>query len=131
MSVSKQSVLARRSRRERTISIVLACLVVTGIAVVSFLPGDGKEVLHTRGRFHSWGHLIAFGIVAFPLARLARSTRARLLLFAAALIFGFGIEFAEHAIYHSVLEWKDILVDAIGVTCGTLMALVTAPREAS
>lgn len=60
---------------------------------------------------------------------MANSLRARLLLFAGSLVFGLGIEFAEHLVYRSPLEWKDVLVDAMGVVGGTLIATLSESRE--
>jgi hypothetical protein len=111
------------------VSVTLALLVVAGVAIVSFLPGDQKHLLHTRGRFHSWGHLLAFGVVAYAVAGIARSTRSHALFFVGAMVFGFGIELAEHFIFGNPLEWKDVWVDALGVVTGTLLAMVTAPKE--
>jgi hypothetical protein len=121
--------LVRDSRGERLISVVFASAVVAAVALVSFLPGDDKHRLHTSGRFHSWGHFLAFAGVAFGLARTTRSFAGRALLFACSLILGFAIEWGEHFVYQSPLEWKDVLVDGLGVVCGTLLATVTQPRR--
>jgi hypothetical protein len=101
--------------------------VVAAVAVLSFLPGEDKHALHTRGRFHSWGHLLAFATVAFLVAGTTRSMRGRIFFFVFALIFGFGIEIGEHLLFQGPLEWKDVLVDALGVICGTVAAMATAP----
>jgi hypothetical protein len=55
--------------------------------------------------------------------------RGRILFFVFALIFGFGIEIGEHLLFQGPLEWKDVLVDAMGVICGTVAAMVSAPKE--
>ena len=115
--------------RERKIFIALACLVVPAIAILSFLPGHDKHLLHTRGKYHSWGHFLAFSAVGYVAARMAGSPRTRALLFIGAVIFGFGIEFAEHLIFRGALEWKDVLIDAAGVIGGTLLALVSTPED--
>ena len=52
-----------------------------------------------------------------------------ILLFAGVVLFGFGIELAEHLIYQAALEWTDVLVDAAGVLVGTLIAFVGSPAE--
>jgi VanZ family protein len=103
---------------------------VVAVAVVSFLPADTKHALHTRGRFHSWGHFLIFSVVGYIAAGIARSPRARVLFFIGCLVFGFGIELAEHIVYQSGLEWKDVIVDAVGAGFGTVLALVTAPKTA-
>jgi hypothetical protein len=97
--------------------------------MLSFLPWRDKHALHTTGRFHSLGHLLAFSIVALLTVRISRSPLARILAFISSLIFGFGIESAERLVYHSRLEWKDVLVDAAGVVGGTLIAILSTPRD--
>jgi hypothetical protein len=86
-------------------------------------------MLHTRGRFHSWGHLIVFFLVAYILARTTQSLRGRILIFLGSLVLGFGIEAGERLVFGSHMEWKDVLVDAAGVIGGTLLAIFTAPVE--
>jgi len=108
--------------RERSVSIALACVVVVAVAIVSFLPAGDKRRLHTIGRFHSLGHLLAFAAVAFVLARTTDSSRVRTVLFLASLVLGFGIEYGEHSIFGNPVEWKDVLVDTLGVVGGTLTA---------
>jgi hypothetical protein len=75
------------------------------------------------------GHLIAFSVVGYVAGRTSSSLRVRTLVFFCALIFGFGIEIGEHLIFHSGLEWKDVLVDAVGVICGTLFAIASAQKQ--
>ena len=115
--------------RKRAIFAALACVVVLAVTILSFLPGRDKHALHTTGRFHSFGHLLAFSIVALLAIKISRSVLARILVFIGSLLFGFGIESAEHLVYHNLLEWKDVLVDALGVIGGTLIGLLTAPKE--
>ena len=129
MSPHKESAVAHNSRRERTAFVVLACVIVAAIAFVSFLPNGDKHLLHTRGRYHSWGHLVAFSVVGYVAARISRSSYARVLIFIGSLVFGLGIEVGEHFVFHNPLEWKDVLVDAFGVVGGTLIAMVSAPKE--
>jgi VanZ family protein len=115
--------------RERSVSIALACLVVSSVAVVSFLPAGDKRRLHTAGRFHSLGHLLVFSFVAFVVARTTHSSRARVILFLALLALGFGIEYGEHSLFGNPLEWKDVLVDTLGAVSGTLAAVVSQPED--
>ena len=93
------------------------------------MPGKGKYLLHTTGRFHSRGHLLAFLVVSFVVARVWHSRNAKVLLFFGAILFGLATEFGEHLLYHSPMEWKDVLVDTLGVCCGTLLAIALEPRQ--
>lgn len=121
--------LTRKIKKNQGTSIAFASAVVAAVAAVSFLPGHDKHRLHTSGRYHSWGHLLAFCAVSFVVARTTHSRSARILLFAGSLVLGLAIEYGEHAVYHNSLEWKDVLVDSLGVVCGTLLAIVTQPLQ--
>jgi hypothetical protein len=109
--------------------IVLACIAVLAVLILSFLPQSDKQMLHTEGRWHSSGHLLALGGIAYVAGRISRTGRGRFLLFLAALVLGFGIEVGEHLVFRSLVEWKDILVDAIGVVSGTLIAMIGMPKK--
>jgi hypothetical protein len=111
---------------ERAVSIAFASAVILAVAIVSFLPGDDKHILHTRGRFHSWGHLLAFSVIGFGVARITHSLRGRILFLLGALVLGLAIEYGEHFVFLSPLEWKDVLADGLGVLCGTLLAILIA-----
>ena len=119
----------QKTKQARRASLALPVFLVTAVALISFMPGKGKYLLHTTGRFHSWGHLIAFVIVSFVAARISHSRRAKVLLFFSAIFFGLATEFGEHLLYRSPMEWKDVLVDTLGVCCGTLLAIALEPRE--
>ena len=116
--------LSRGSRRQSVILLFVAILMTAGVFAGSLLPMQYKAVLHTHGRLHSWIHLFVFGALAFVAARSTRSAPLRLAFFAAALAFGFAVEVTEHITYHGALEWRDVLVDAIGISVATLLALL-------
>jgi VanZ family protein len=111
------------------VAILLACFVLTGVSFVSFLPVAGKRALHTEGRLHAGLHFVVFSVVGFVVFRAARSRAARIAAFAGAVLFGLAIEVGEHLVYRGDMEWKDVLVDTIGVVVGTLLAMVSAPRQ--
>ena len=119
--------LTRREKAQRGSSLFLAVasILIPAITLLSFLPGSSKAKLHTHGRYHSWGHLLIFCVIGFVMTRAARTERMRMWLFVAAMLFGFGIEIAEHFVFKSPLEWKDVFMDVTGVVGGTLMALAT------
>ena len=111
-------------RKHRGVVAGLAAVMVAAVAWVSFLPSSDKAVLHTRGRFHSLGHLVAFSAMSFLLLRSSGSAKVRVALFCGALALGWAIEYAEHVVFGSRLERRDILVDALGVVLGSVVALV-------
>ena len=125
--------LTRREKAQRgsSLFLALASILIPAITLLSFLPSKDKQLLHTHGRYHSWGHLLVFCVIGFILTRAARTERMRMWLFIAAMLFGFGIEIAEHLVFLSPLEWKDVFMDVTGVVGGTLMALATAPVAAA
>ena len=128
MNINKESQRSRISSRKSLVSIAFASAVIAAVASVSFLPSDDKHRLHTSGRYHSWGHLLAFSAIAFGVAKTTRSSRARFLFFIGSMLLGFALEYGEHAVYQNPLEWKDVLVDCMGVVCGTLLAIASEPR---
>lgn len=115
--------------RRNIVSLVLAGVVALAVLVVSFLPVEDKRKLHSGGRLHSWGHLAVFTVVGYAAARTAQTLWMRVAMFALAIVFGFGIELGEHLAFGNGLEWKDVLVDSLGVVAGTLVAAVFAPRR--
>lgn len=105
--------------------LALASLMIPAIGLLSFLPGDSKRMLHTNGRYHSWGHLLIFCVIGFVLVRAGRNDRQRRWFFIGAMVLGFAIEVGEHLVFGSSLEWKDIFMDVTGAVGGTLVALAT------
>jgi hypothetical protein len=43
------------------------------------------------------------------------------------MTLGLGIEFAQHLVFHSPMEWRDVLLDAAGIIGGTLIGILSAP----
>jgi hypothetical protein len=110
-------------------AILLACAVLAGVSFVSFLPVAGKRALHTEGRLHAGLHFVAFSVVGFVVFRAARSRAARIAAFAGAVLFGLAIEEGEHLVFQGGMEWKDVLLDTIGVIIGMLLEVLVAPRD--
>jgi peptidoglycan/LPS O-acetylase OafA/YrhL len=126
VTVSKNAKSGAAARKRRNASLALALVVVAGVAIVSFLPSADKRALHTEGRLHNWLHLAVFTVVGFVASRAAHSRLAGVVAFAGAVLFGFALEAGEHFVFHNHLEWKDVLVDAMGVTAGTLLAMASS-----
>lgn len=129
MTDSQRATPGKEAHGPRNASLVLACLVVAGVSFVSFLPVRGKRALHTEGRLHVGLHFVVFSAVGFVLFRAANSWTARIAAFAGAVLFGFLIEEGEHLVYRGGMEWKDVLIDTVGVIVGTLLAVLSAPRQ--
>jgi hypothetical protein len=116
----------------------IALLWTIAIVIVSFLPGEAKEVIGTETRSpipavqhraavrHTTGHLMAFGIAAllFTIASAKKSHRLYYLFMIAVL--GLIIEYFEHAIYGSTFEWWDVRDDSLAATVGYLFGLLLA-----
>ena len=119
----------RSVSRKRILFITLSCVVLSAIVVLSLLPDGDKSALHTKGRLHSPAHVFLFGLVAYAVGRISQSGRTRIVVFVCVLLFGLGIEVAEHLAYRAALEWKDVLVDSAGVLVGTVVAFVSASTE--
>ncbi|RXH57605.1 hypothetical protein [Granulicella sibirica] len=117
---------APKSRSSRVPFILLGCVLFPALIFLSFLPESGKSTLHTMGRFHSLGHVLAFTVVAYVAGRASWSRQVSLVLFFVAILSGLAIEVGEHLIYGSSLEWLDIVTDSIGVLLGTILALPKA-----
>lgn len=99
------------------------------VAILSFLPSHDKALLHTKGRFHAWGHAGAFALISFVMIRSVRSPGAKALMFVAAVALGCAIEYTQHVIYHQSVESLDILVDWIGILFGAMLTTLGSARE--
>ena len=117
-----------RSHGTRTAAKVFAVSWLLLIFVLSFLPGRYKREFHTKGRLHSWDHLLAFAAGGFILVASTRSTRARVLVLTGAVLFGFSVEFVQHLLYRAEIEWRDVTIDILGLTLGCLMAIAYGRR---
>jgi len=117
-----------RSNDRRIIFGTVLALMVGLILFVSFLPVGDKRILHTRGRFHPLGHLLAFASIGFVAVMMPKTFRGRILFIAGLLLFAFAIEFGEHLIFLAAMEWTDVLLDFMGVFSGILLALLSRPQ---
>jgi hypothetical protein len=115
------------NHRKLVFGTTLAAMVAL-IAFVSFLPVGDKHVLHTRGRFHPLGHLLAFAMIGFVGTMTPKTLRNRLLFFLGLMLFALGIELGEHLIFQIPMEWSDVLLDCLGVFSGLLLALLSRPN---
>ena len=116
------------SSRRKSFAIV-AGLVLLAILLLTLLPTEAKQFLHTRGRFHTAAHVTVFAALAFAAAKSSKSGTTLLLLFAALLCFGFATEFLEHLLDESDIEWTDVAGDTVGVLIGYSGTLVEIVRR--
>ena len=113
---------------------VIAVIWIAVVTLISFLPHHGKQELHTKGRLHPWGHLLAFGGIGFTLVRSARSLEMRIFLLLLSGAFALTLEFAQQMRYGMGMEWRDVGVDCLGVVLGGAVAILadhTPGRDAA
>ena len=107
--------------RARMTSVGSLVMLLAAIAVFSLLPSKDRQFLHflgTGGTFHAMGHLFTFGCLGGVAIGVSRSARWSVALIAGVLLFGWGIEMADHLLYHDWMEWRDVRIDSIGTLCG-------------
>jgi VanZ family protein len=103
----------------RLIRWVAAAAFLVALAAFSILPEPLKGLTSTRGVTHVAVHILAF-LTAFLIAAGQSKTWNRILLWTFALVcFGAFLEVLQTLVYPNVLlEYGDILDDAIGVAAG-------------
>ena len=116
--------------RQRAVSWGTALLCIATLTMLSFLPSKEKHVLHTKGRLHGPGHLMAFLLTTLVLLRLARSRRTQVLVLLVLAVLGPAFEYVQSVRDGFGVEWHDIVVDLLGVTLGALLvALLGGMRD--
>lgn len=118
--------------RQRTLKWTAGSLCVAALTLVSFLPSKGKHALHTKGRLHGPGHLLAFLVTTMVLLRLVRRRSTRVLVLFALVVLGPAVEIMQSVRDGYGVEWHDVFVDLLGVAVGALAtALLGGMRERS
>lgn len=113
---------------------MVAVIWIAVVTFISFLPHNNKQELHTKGRLHPWGHLLAFVGIGLTLVRSARIFEMRLFLLLLSGLFALMVEGAQHLRYGTGMEWRDVSVDCIGVVVGGVIAMLvdrSAERKAA
>jgi hypothetical protein len=90
------------------------------VGVLSLLPTHFKNAIGTTGILHPWGHIGLFAV-----ALVVRWPRSAPLILRAVLLacFGFCLEFGQHTLFRNRFEWRDVGLDAFGVTIGIVVYL--------
>ena len=107
------------------------------LIALSFLPGHWKDEMHTKGRLHDVAHMAVFGMLAWLMARAARTRDGQIKAFFFAAMIGCAVEVMQYLIFlipggmHSPLEWKDILLDVMAVLIVAVvrLSMLPAPRR--
>ena len=113
-----------RAQRRIPASLYAGIAALVALVVLSFQQLSIKELLHTRGRFHFWGHFGFFALIEVLLATGLGSLRSRLIGAGAMIGVGCAIEVLQNLIYGQPVETSDMLVDALGVIAGLILVLL-------
>lgn len=108
---------------------LIALLAALTAWVVAMVPAQRRVALHTRGDLHPFVHLALFGFIAWLSAWTTRSPKKRVWFCLGVALLGCATEYTEHALYGNVLEWTDIVLDAMGAVAGTGLGALTLPRS--
>ncbi len=91
---------------------------------LAFLPGNHRHWIHTEGTPHAIIHVVIFAVISFLFCRASRTPAQCIAAVAAAVALALATEYGEHLLYHSLLEYPDMVLDGIGVTLGAAFALI-------
>ena len=114
----------------RTRIAAIAAIVVTlAVAVAAALPEHKRSAINTQGVLHPYIHLVVYALIAWLSAWSTPSIAKRVAFCAAIVVFGCATEYVEASLYHGLLEWTDMVLDAMGAVAGTSLGALTVPRE--
>ena len=94
------------------------------LMLLSFLPTNRKDELHTRGRLHSAGHLVFFLVAGVLVSASARTARGRAVLLCLVGALAVTVEYLQHITSGAPMEWHDVVVDLLGITAGSILLAV-------
>jgi hypothetical protein len=132
--------------------IRIAALYIICLVVLSLYPKSRRVVLPTPSRMllshtrasrtkrvlrHRFFHVISFAGIALLLVLMARAPGQKIFAALAVIALGCAIEYAQHLIFRSRIEWWDMRDDALGAMMGyaigqwrVLSRVLTAKRKA-
>lgn len=112
------------------------------LIVGSLLPYEAKVAMGSRPGYpvspktrvatlkHRTFHWLSFGSTALLLMLLARGRKEDLLATTATMALGMAIEWTQHVMYHSRLEWWDVRDDTYAALAALLLVLFTPVKRA-
>lgn len=83
--------------------------------VILALPGWNVHV-----NVHRTLHMLAFGVAAWLLVRIAHTPRARALMALVVCALALSAEAGESLVFHNRMEWPDVIDDFVGIAAGLL-----------
>jgi ABC-type Fe3+-siderophore transport system permease subunit len=110
----------------RTILIRITPAWVACVVFYSLFPWRPK--LAVAGITHEIGHFLVFGSTTYLLLLIAQSARQRIWAPIAVIALGIAIEYSQHWIFGSPLEWWDMRDDAYGAVAAYLLGKWPALR---
>ena len=111
----------------------IAALCIICLVVLSLYPNSRRVVLPAPSRMllsktrasrtkrvlrHRLFHVVSFAGIALLLVLIARTPGQKILAVLALIALGCAIEYAQHLIFRSRIEWWDMRDDALGAIMG-------------
>ena len=95
---------------------------VTAVVVASLQ--DARPHVFARTSLHRQMHWLVFGLTAAVLCASLRTRRQRLLVGLLLSALGLAIEYAQHRLYHTALDWRDVADNTVVSVAVCLAAVV-------
>jgi hypothetical protein len=108
----------------RLLTLVWAACIMTGAIIRGYRVGAR---LQTTGLIHIVVHFGVFAVLGLLLMLSFDNQYVRVLAVVSGVTLGFGTELYEHLVFHSPMEFGDVLVDALGVLVGGAARFVRRP----
>jgi hypothetical protein len=92
-----------------------------GVVLLSVIPVQHKQFIRSVGSLHSWGHLLAFGM----LAAFVDETGGQAFLWPLGVaLLGILIEVLQPILFRSTFEWLDVWLDLGGIVAGMVLGQI-------
>ncbi len=100
-------------------------MVAVLIAILALLPPAHRLNLHSHEAVHQGAHIAAFAVASFFVFRGTRAPQTHLWLAGLLLLLAAGTEAGEHLLFHSAMEYNDVISDTAGLFFGAFAAITT------